>query len=213
MKTIEYASDRSLLVRFGRPDGVERMVRLLEAEPLDGIVNLHPAYDSVLVVFDAVRCDHTRMASELSIRLSFLDTVDLPPPKRVIVPVRYGGEDGPDLEDVAALHGLTVKQVIDLHASAAYRVAFLGFAPGFAYLAGLPEELATPRLDSPRPRVPAGSVAIAGNQTAVYPSATPGGWRLIGRTPLEMFRLGRDPVCLLAIGDEVRFVPEGVAQR
>jgi KipI family sensor histidine kinase inhibitor len=206
--TYYYASDRSLLIRFGETGDVARIVRLLESDPVDGVVNLHPAYDSVLVVFDAVRCEHTRIATELSARLAMLQSVDLPPPKRIEIPVRYGGSDGPDLEDVAALLGLTPKHVIELHASAAYTVSFLGFSPGFAYLAGLPRELATPRLEAPRPRVPAGSVGIAGNQTAVYPSATPGGWRLIGRTSLEMFRVGREPVCLVAIGDMVRFVPD-----
>jgi inhibitor of KinA len=95
-----------------------------------------------------------------------------------------------------------------LHCSAEYRVAFLGFAPGFAYLSGLPEEIATPRLETPRRAVPAGSVGVAGGQAAVYPLSTPGGWRLIGRTRLVMFDAGRQPMSLLAIGDRVRFVPE-----
>ena len=210
---MEYSSDRSLLIRLGDPDEVARVVRLLETEPPDGVVNLHPAYDSVLVVFDAVRYDHAGLRRAISGRLAAGADVTLPPPKRMEIPVRYGGGDGPDLDDVAAFHGLTTQQVVELHASVSYRVAFLGFAPGFAYLTGLPQQLATPRLSSPRRRVPAGSVGIAGNQTAVYPSETPGGWRLIGRTQVEMFRPGRDPACLATIGDEVRFVPEGVTRR
>jgi inhibitor of KinA len=121
--------------------------------------------------------------------------------------VCYGGEFGPDLSDAAALHNLTPEQAIEAHASATYTVCFLGFAPGFAYLGGLPDALATPRLPTPRRRVPAGSVGIAGHQTGVYPFSTPGGWRLIGRTPLKMFRPDREAMCLLAIGDRVRFTP------
>jgi inhibitor of KinA len=125
----------------------------------------------------------------------------------VEIPACYGGEFGPDLTEVCAIHGLTPAQAIELHASAEYLVYFSGFVPGFAYLGELPEALVTPRLAVPRRRVPAGSVGIAGNQTGVYPFATPGGWRLIGRTPVAMFRAEREGFSLLAIGDRVRFAP------
>jgi inhibitor of KinA len=121
--------------------------------------------------------------------------------------VCYGGEFGPDLDEVAELHSITAAQAIELHASTHYLVYFLGFAPGFAYLGELPEALATPRLTMPRRSVPAGSVGIAGSQTGVYPISTPGGWRLLGRTPLAMFRPERAQMSLLSIGDHVRFVP------
>ena len=112
------------------------------------------------------------------------------------------------MNEVAALHGLTTAQVIELHASVTYVVYFLGFVPGFAYLGELPEALATPRLDTPSRMTPAGSVGIAGKQTGVYPFATPGGcWRLIGRTPIAMFRLDRGTSEFLSIGDRVRFIP------
>ena len=116
----------------------------------------------------------------------------LPEPRHREIPVCYGGEFGPDLADVCDTHSLSVEQAIDLHVSATYIVYFLGFVPGFAYLGGLPEALVTPRLPVPRRRVPPGSVGIAGHQSGVYPFATPGGWRLIGRTPLAMFRPDRD---------------------
>ncbi len=112
--------------------------------------------------------------------------------------------DGPDLADVAEFHKISAGEVIEQHSSADYLVYFVGFVPGFAYLGGLPEELATPRLPSPRKLVPAGSLGIAGNQTGIYPIATPGGWRLIGRTPIPMFEDGRS---ILTAGDHVRFVP------
>jgi len=128
------------------------------------------------------------------------------------IPTCYGGEFGPDLNELAGLHGMTPSQVVELHASVAYVVYFLGFVPGFAYLGGLSEALATPRLDSPRRNTPPGSVGIADNQTGVYPFDTPGGWRLIGRTPIAMFRRDRENKSFLAIGDRVRFTPISAAQ-
>jgi len=121
--------------------------------------------------------------------------------------VVYGGEQGPDLEEVARLHGLAPEKLIELHSSAVYTVGFLGFAPGFAYLLGLPRALATPRLATPRTRVPAGSVAIGGEFAAVYPRETPGGWRLIGRSEAALFDHRLDPPARLSAGDRVRFVP------
>src|SRR5207245_1057192 len=222
-----YASDQSLLIYFepqaknsrakARPlqsqitlqanEKVRRLLRLLELEPIRGIRNLHPAYCSVLVKFDAIRMGHAELESILREYLGRLEEVALPEPRQVEIPVCYGGEYGPDLSDVAAMHGMTPEQAIELHASAEYLVYFLGFVPGFAYLGELPEALVTPRLAVPRRRVPAGSVGIAGNQTGVYPFSTPGGWRLIGRTPVAMFRDEREGLSLLAIGDRVRFAP------
>ncbi len=123
------------------------------------------------------------------------------------LPTRYGGADGPDLADVAALHDLRPADVIELHASTVYRAWFLGFAPGFAYLGRVPPAIATPRLATPRQRVPAGSVALADDQTAVYPVASPGGWRLIGRTDVDVWCPAADPPALVQAGDRVRFVP------
>jgi inhibitor of KinA len=132
-------------------------------------------------------------------------------PRLVTIAVRYGGADGPDLDEVAALHGLRPSDVVDLHAGATYRVFMLGFAPGFAYLGTLPAELVTPRRATPRERVPAGSVAIAGEQTAVYPFETPGGWQLIGRTEQRLWDLDLDrrSPAVLQPGDAVRFRPSG----
>src|SRR5262249_41387614 len=144
---------------------------------------------------------------ELRKCLSRLSKVKLPEPNEVGIPVCYGWEFGPDLDEVARLHKITPERVIELHSSATYLVYFLGFAPGFAYLGELAQELATARLAMPRKRVPAGSVGIAGNQTGVYPFETPGGWRLLGRTPVPMFRADRDGLSLLSLGDRVRFVP------
>ena len=207
------ASDQSLLIYFGEKITINVNVRLrkflylLEAEPIAGIRNLHPAYCSILVKFDALKWTHEKLEKELRKYLGRLNKVKLPEPREVGIPVCYGGEFGPDLDEVAALHKITPEQVIALHSSATYLVYFLGFVPGFAYLGELPKELVTPRLATPRKKVPSGSVGIAGNQTGAYPFETPGGWRLLGRTPVSMFRTDRESLSLLSIGDRVRFVP------
>jgi len=209
----EPASDQSLLIYFGHKitieanEQVRKLLRLLELEALAGIRNLHPAYCSLLVKFDPLKWQHEKLEKELHRYLGCLDKVQLPEPRLVEIPVCYGGEYGPDLEEVASLHGITLEETIKLHSSATYLVYFLGFVPGFAYLGELPRALVTPRLASPRKKVPVGSVGIAGNQTGVYPFETPGGWRLLGRTPVSMFRTDRAGLSLLSIGDRVRFVP------
>jgi len=186
---------------------VRRLLRLMELEPIPGVRNLHPAYCSILVKFDAMKLRHGELEESLRGYLEPLEKVALPEPRLVEIPVCYGGEYGPDLKDVAELHGITTERVIELHATTTYITYFLGFAPGFAYLGQLPEALATPRLGTPRKSVPAGSVGIAGTQTGVYPISTPGGWRLLGRTPAKMFQPERAEMSLLSIGDRARFVP------
>jgi len=207
------ASDQSLLLYFGDQislaahQRIRKFLRLLEQKPVAGIRNLHPAYCSVLVQFDPLQYRHQQLEEILREYLTGLERVTLPEPRLVEIPLCYGGEHGPDLLDVSAHHRLTPEQVIHLHSSATYVVYFLGFVPGFAYLGGLPEALATPRLPTPRRKVPIGSVGIAGNQTGVYPFATPGGWRLVGRTPVSIFRADQKELSLLSIGDQVRFKP------
>jgi KipI family sensor histidine kinase inhibitor len=186
---------------------VRRLLRLVELEPIAGVRNLHPAYCSLLVKFDAVKLRHEGLEEILRGYVERMERVALPELRLVEIPVCYGGEFGPDLKDVAELHGMTMERAIELHASATYLVYFLGFVPGFAYLGDVAEELVTPRLATPRRSVPAGSVGIAGRQTGVYPVATPGGWRLLGRTPAKMFQPDRAEMSLLSIGDRVRFVP------
>jgi inhibitor of KinA len=223
----QFASDQSLLVYFDEQIGqdrsedrplqsritlqanekVRKLLRLLESEPVAGVRNLHPAYCSLLIKFEALQMRHDELEAILRKYLERLEEVKLPEPRRVEIPVCYGGEFGPDLAEVCALRGMTAAQAVELHASVEYLVYFLGFVPGFAYLGELPKELATPRLAVPRRKVPAGSVGIAGNQTGVYPFGTPGGWRLLGRTPVKMFRADREGLSLVTIGDRVRFTP------
>lgn len=206
------ASDQSLLVYLGERVSLEthervaKLLHLLESEPIAGVRNLHPAYCSLLVKFDALKLDHARLEAILREYLERLPRLALPGPREVQIPVCYGGRFGEDLDAVASLLGISASRIIELHAAVTYRVYFLGFVPGFAYLGELPQELVTPRLASPRRSVPAGSVGIAGNHTGVYPIVTPGGWRLIGRTPLAMFRPDRAQMSALSLGDRVRFV-------
>jgi inhibitor of KinA len=207
------ASDQALLVYLGEEigaaahEGVVRLVRLLQQDPVAWIRNIQPAYCSLLITFDATVVDHAEVQVKLSEYETRAEKMPAGNARLVEVPVCYGGEFGPDLEVVAAQHGLQAEQVVELHIARTYQTYFLGFVPGFAYLGDLAEEIATPRLETPRKEVAAGSVGIAGRQTAVYPFATPGGWRLIGRTPLEMFRKDREPMDLIAIGDQVKFRP------
>ena len=210
---VEAASDRSLLVYFGAQidlaihERVRKFVRLLEHEPIAGVRNLQPAYCSVLIDFDPLKLSHEELTAKISDAKRRLDSVELPEPREAQIPTCYGGEFGPDLGEVARRHGMTPERAVELHASAQYTVYFLGFVPGFAYLGGLPAELGTPRLDAPRRLVAAGSVGIADQQTGVYPFATPGGWQIIGRTPIEMFCSDRANMSYLEIGGKVRFVP------
>jgi inhibitor of KinA len=197
------ASDCSLFVYFGNnisPDIqqlVTGLLQSLEQQPLVGQRNLHPGYSSLLIVFDPLVTDHARVEREVRQRA---DTATHPDSRLIEIPIHY---DGPDLPDVARLCGMTEERVVSLHAGAEYLVYFVGFVPGFAYLGGLPAELTVPRLESPRKKVAAGSLGIAGTQTGIYPMETPGGWRLIGRTDLKMFE-GRS---VLQTGDHVRFRP------
>ena len=202
--TIRPASDRSLLISFGDEISPEahHSVSLLthRLEGVRGILNLHPAFASVLIDFDPRLRTHEEIAALAESRMDSADEREAAPERTVEIPVRYGGECGPDLEDVARHCGLTAERVVELHAAAEYVVYFVGFSTCFPYLGGLPAQLATPRLSAPRKHVPEGSVAIGGSQAGIYPLASPGGWRLIGRTSLRLFDPQGSPPPLLPPG-------------
>jgi inhibitor of KinA len=208
--TIRPASDRSLSISFGDAiswethQSVRGAVRCLDG--VRGILNLHPAYTSVLVDFDPHLYDHAEAAALVRQYLDAHRHEDPPPARLVEIPVHYGGESGPDLPDVARHTGFSPERVVELFASAEYIVYFVGFSTCFPYLGGLPPELATPRLSAPRKNVPVGSVAIGGPQAGIYPLASPGGWRLIGRTGLRLFDPAGTPPPLLRMGDRVKFI-------
>ncbi len=207
------AGDSAILVVFGDQISpvANARVRALDAAlasaDLPGIVETVPAYCSLLVEYDSLSVSFSDIEPHVA-RIA-QHAGDAPPQAAPLkrVPAVYGGEFGPDLVDVAAVHGLTTAQVIAIHTGTIYTVYMLGFSPGFSYMGQVPETIATPRLASPRPRVPAGSVALAARQTGVYPQSTPGGWRILGRTGLTLFDPGRDPACFFQPGDRVQFVP------
>jgi len=210
---LRHVSDHSLLVSLAEEvsHAAHRRVvaafRALQEPALPGVRDLHPAYSSLLVSYDPRRADRDGLCEAVAERLRALRDAVPPAVRTVEIPVAYGGADGPDLTDVARASGLAESEVAAVHASGDYFVCFLGFSPGFPYLGGMPPALAVPRRATPRTRVPAGSVAIAGTQAGIYPLASPGGWQLIGRTPVRLFDPLRTPPALLAIGDRVRFVP------
>jgi KipI family sensor histidine kinase inhibitor len=216
--TLEPLGDQALLLRWGDVADAEvnRCVhalaaRLRAAHP-PWLVDCVPAYASLAIFFDAAAVQGNDPLARIgawiaaSAEAADVDTDEMQS-RLVEIPVCYGGEHGPDLEDVAQACGLSAAQVVERHAAPDYLVAMLGFSPGFPYLLGLDAGLAVPRLATPRVRVPAGSVGIGGAQTGIYPDAGPGGWRLIGRTPQAMFDARRDPPARVLPGDRVRFVP------
>lgn len=217
---IEALGDSALLVHFG--DRIDRTAnacalaaaRALAAAHLPGLLDIAPAYASVCVRYDPLAwsdpADGVTPYARIAARVSTLvDNAPLSPapgePGAIDIPVCYGDEFGPDLGALAEHAALSQAAVIACHCAANYRVAMLGFAPGFPYLLGLDAALYMPRHASPRIRVPAGSVAIGGAQTGIYPRASPGGWQIIGRTPLTLFDARRDPPALLLPGQRVRF--------
>lgn len=193
---------------------VQAAWRALAAAPLPAVSELVPAYTTVTLFYDpwaAVQAGAPAqgvadwLGAQVRARLKNPPKTEKVKPRIVEIPVCYGGVFGPDLARVAAQARLAPEEVIKRHSKAEYLVYLIGFAPGFPYLGGLPEELHTPRHQKPRMTVPPGSVGIGGEQTGIYPLATPGGWNLIGRTPLRIFRPEENPPVLLAAGDQVRF--------
>ncbi len=196
---VRAVGDNALLVEVDDLSTVHRLAAALRAAALPGVVDVVPGYTTVLVTGDE-RLDLARLAGDLPGWV-------LPPPASVVgrlveVPVSYDGED---LDEVARLTGLTVPEVVRRHTAPEYVVAFLGFSPDFPYLVGLDPSLQVPRRSTPRTSVPAGSVGLAGDQTGVYPAASPGGWQLLGRTDAVLWEESRDPPALLAPGDRLRF--------
>jgi KipI family sensor histidine kinase inhibitor len=177
----------------------------MQANSLQGVREWVPAYSSVLVIFDPLLVEISKVKSWLKDCLENISDIDAGKTRKLIIPVHYGGENGPDLAYVASYNHLSPGEVVRRHTAQTYHVGMMGFTPGFAYLLGLDPSLATPRLKSPRTLVPAGSVGIAGGQTGIYPLESPGGWQLIGQTEMALFDPDQPPYFLLSPGDEVQF--------
>ena len=208
--------DSALLIRFGDEINLEINQRvhaldaLLRAETVTGIIETVPAYSTMLIHYDPLGLTYENISEWVNAEMERVETSASRKPHRIEVPVRYGGTSGPDLEWVAAQHHLSIPTVVHLHTDRTYTVYMMGFTPGFPYMGKLHPSLITPRLDSPRTLVRAGSVAIAAEQTGIYPIDSPGGWRLIGWTPLRLFDPSSKAPFLLAPGDEVQFINEGI---
>jgi inhibitor of KinA len=206
--------DAALTVEFGNdiePAVNAQVIAFAEtvrAQMWEGVLDVVPTYRSITIHVDPLCLDISTLSDRL-LQLSHAGSHHATSGTHHTIPVLYGGEYGPDLEDVAAFAKLSVAEAIKLHASVLYRVYMLGFSPGFPYLGVVPAPLALPRLATPRTTVPAGSVGIAGSHTGIYPTATPGGWRIIGRTPMTLYRPNAATPFLLSPGDMVRFEPIG----
>ncbi len=171
------------------------------------LVDLVPSYASLLIIYNPYTTDHLSVSQRVRQTLENIVVEDFDEGRLIELPVYYALESGADLENLARQTELSVEEVISIHSSTEYRVYAIGFAPGFAYLGEVDARLATPRLDTPRQKVPRGAVAIADRQTAVYPAQSPGGWNLIGRCPVRMFNPDANPTMPVAVGDRVRFKP------
>ncbi|MBA7655711.1 5-oxoprolinase subunit B [subsurface metagenome] len=204
--------DRALLVELG--DGISPLVskkvrelflRLNDSQ-VEGVVETVPGYRSLLIVYDPLKITLSALKERLNKLHTTIDRSEIPKPRTLEIPVVYGGECGPDLNWVAEYHKLSPEEVVRFHTGTTYQVYMIGFTPGFAYMGQLPEAIITPRRETPRTAVPRGSVGIAQSQTGVYPVESPGGWQIIGRTPLRLFDPEKWPPTPLGMGDLVKFL-------
>lgn len=206
------AGDSGILIEWAEKisdaanDQVHAFAQALRDHNSAAITDLIPAYSSLLVCFESRQVSRDKILTLINDLLRMTLQTGTPASRLVEIPTSYGGAYGPDLEFISSHNGLSERQVIELHMSVTYRVYMLGFIPGFAYLGSVPEQIAAPRLETPRTRVPSGSIGIAGRQTGIYPLESPGGWRLIGHTDIQLFDPAQDPPTLLRPGDRVRFV-------
>ena len=212
--TISPVGDRAISIDFGQVIDptinrhIRQTIERIKALQLDGIIELVPTYCALLVEYDAMLYSYSEICNIIEPTLEEGMTNTTNELVTVVeVPTVYGGEFGPDLSFVASHNHLSEDEVISIHSGTDYLVYMLGFIPGFTYLGGMDPRIATPRLSSPRTLIPAGSVGIAGEQTGTYPSDSPGGWQIIGRTPVTMYDMSKAQAALLKAGDYVRYVP------
>lgn len=217
--------DHGVVIQLGKDisteiqRAVQTVTAFLESHPTNWIIEYLPAYTTVAIFYDPMKVPFSSdvlpydyVCSQLKHWLTKLKPADFVSQKVVEIPVCYGGAFGPDLAFVAKHNGLTPNQVIEIHTSGNYLVHMIGFAPGFPYIGGMSEKIAAPRRASPRLKIPAQSVGIAGKQTGMYPIETPGGWQIIGRTPIPLFRPNNQTPSLLQAGDRVKFKPIGLEE-
>ena len=208
-----FSGDSALVIEFGNEISVDinkkirKMMDDIKKENIDGIVELVPTYCSLLINYDVLKIDYNTLVEKLKTFLNNdLETAEGEEVTLIEIPTLYNDEVGPDLSYVAEHNKLSKEEVIKIHIGTDYLVYMLGFMPGFTYLGGMSEKIATPRLESPRLQIYPGSVGIAGKQTGMYPSMSPGGWRIIGRTPLKLYNPDSDTPVYISSGDYVRYV-------
>lgn len=207
------SGDCTLIMEFGNeinPRIIKRireLAALLENSKINGVVEWVPTYRSILISYRPAIISGSRLIEILEGLEANRGEMELSPPLVTEIPTFYGGEYGPDLEYVAAHNSLTVEEVVSIHSGTDYLIYMLGFTPGFPYLGGMSDKIAVPRLKTPREKIPGGSVGIAGTQTGIYPIDSPGGWQLIGKTPLKLFDQEAEEPFLLQAGNYLRFVP------
>ena len=213
MSEVRYlvSGDSSVCVEFGNeisPD-INRKIRAfkiaVEKSGIPGIVETVPTYRSLLVHYKPEVIGYKAITEKFKSLMGTLDNIEIPPPTVIEIPVLYGGEMGPDIENVASHNGKTVEEVIKIHTSQEYLIYMIGFVAGFPYLGGMSKEIATPRLKEPRVKIDGGSVGIAGEQTGIYPLDSPGGWQLIGPTPFKLYDAEREKPVLLEAGQYIKF--------
>ena len=212
--TISPVGDCAISIDFGQVIDpkinrhIRQTIERIQELKLDGITELVPTYCALLIQYDAMLYSYSDICNLMEPLLEPSSTDDANERVTVIeIPTVYGGEFGPDLGFVASHNNLSEDEVVSIHSGTDYLVYMLGFIPGFTYLGGMDPRIATPRLSSPRTLIPAGSVGIAGEQTGTYPSDSPGGWQIIGRTPVTMYDMSKEQAALLSAGDYVRYVP------
>lgn len=219
---IKPLGDSALIVQLGEgidPEIHERVKytsKLLSDNPFDGFIEIVPAYNNLTVYYDPYIVHSTQKGTLTAFKkvcnylmplVQHFEIDKTERPRKISIPVCYGGEFGPDIENVAEYHNMTTEEVIRIHAGSECLVYMLGFAPGFPFMGGMDTRIATPRKETPRLSIPPGSIGIAGKQTGIYPFETPGGWQIIGRTPLNLFLPNMSPPTLLQAGDIIHFIP------
>jgi len=206
------AGDRALVVEFG--DKIEEQVNskirsltvAIEQEGIIGINETVPTYRSLMVIYDPMIIELAELIGAIKSIISRMHELKLPDAKVIEIPTLYGGEYGPDIEFVADHNKISIDEVIKIHTDMEYLIYMIGFTPGFSYLGGMSDKIEAPRLQNPRTKIPVGSVGIAGKQTGIYPIESPGGWQLIGRTPVKLYDPCREDPVLLNAGDYIKFV-------